>query len=105
MTSCNILKNAMDIASANLLVEAVKDKDVSLCGIKPEQTEANFKNQDLGPADAVLIASDLSKPGVTGSLTTVWIPGHKLCMFADRLTWCMLAVGPLRKPALWLRLY
>ena len=41
----------------------------------------------------------------SSSLTTVSVPGHKakLCMFAHCLTWCMLAVGPLPKPALWLK--
>ncbi len=34
LTSCNVLNNNMDVAAANLLVEAVKDKNISLCGIR-----------------------------------------------------------------------
>ena len=37
-----------------------------LFGIKHDQTEADFSHKDLGPADAILIASDLS---VSGSVT------------------------------------
>ena len=69
LTSCNILKNRMDVAAAKLLVEVVKDKDISLCGIKPDQTSASFSNQGLKPPDAVLLASDLTKASVSGSLT------------------------------------
>ena len=71
LTSCNVLQNGFDVATANSLVKAVKDKDISLCGIKPDQTEVTFYNEDLQPADAVLLASDLSKPVVTGSLTKI----------------------------------
>ena len=70
VTCCNVLNNNMDVASAQLLVEAVKSKDVSLAGIKPDQTEANFRDQGLKPPDAVLLALDLSKAGVTGSSMT-----------------------------------
>ena len=45
LTSCNVLKNNLDVAAARLLVDTVKDKDISLCGITPEQTE--FVGQDL----------------------------------------------------------
>ena len=69
LKSCNVLKNEMDIATAEMLVKAVKDKDISLCGITPDQTEASFRRQSLGPGDAVLLASDLSKAGVSTALT------------------------------------
>ena len=73
LTFCNFLQNEMDIASAQLLVEAVKDKDVSLAGITPDQTEANFQRKGFGlkPPDAVLLASDLSKAGVSACLTKI----------------------------------
>jgi Ran GTPase-activating protein (RanGAP) involved in mRNA processing and transport len=71
LTSCNVLKNNMDVAAAHLLVTAVKDKDVSLCGIKTDQTTASFAHWDLEPCDAVLLASDLSKAGVSASLTVL----------------------------------
>jgi hypothetical protein len=43
-----------DVNVANSLVEAVKDKDVSLAGIEPKQTAADFTHQSLGLPDAVL---------------------------------------------------
>ena len=66
---CNVLNNDLDLEAANLLVEAVKSKDVSLCGIEPEQTSADFCGRGLGAPDAVLLSSDLSKAAVTGGLT------------------------------------
>ena len=68
---CNVLENQIDVAAAKLLVEAVKDKDVSLAGIKRDQTIADFEQKQLEPADAVLLASDLSKSGVSASLTNL----------------------------------
>lgn len=71
LTFCNLLNNEMDVASAQLLVAAVKDKDVSLASIKPDQTERDFSHKNLRPPDAVLLASDLSKPGVSAVLTNL----------------------------------
>ena len=71
LTCCNVLRNQMDIAAAKSLVEAVKDKDISLAGIKRDQTIAKFEQKKLKPPDAVLLASDLSKAGVSGSLTNL----------------------------------
>ena len=78
LTSCNVLKNSMDVAAAHLLVTAVKDKDVSLCGIKTDQTTASFSHWGLEPCDAVLLASDLSKAGVSASLTSLVIHSNEL---------------------------
>ena len=74
VTMVNMLKNDLDIESANMLAEVAKQKSISLCGIKPDQTTANFRSQSLKPPDAILLASDLSQAGVTGKLTTVWTP-------------------------------
>ena len=81
LTSCNILKNNIGVAAARLLVDAVKDKDISLCGIQPSQTSAHFQGQHLKPPDAVLLASDLSKAVVSGSLMEVlaFLP-HIFCV-------------------------
>ena len=68
----------MDVAAAESLVAAVKDKDISLAGIKPNQTTANFAGWELKPPDAVLLASDLSKAGVTGSVTSVNVLSNSL---------------------------
>ena len=76
LTVANVLYNQLDSESATMLVEAVKHKHISLCGIKPDQSSADFKPADrsspkLQAPDAILLASDLSKPAVTGSLTSV----------------------------------
>ena len=71
LTCCNVLENEMDEATARLLVEAVKDKNISLCGIKSDWTEANFRRRGLKLPDAILLASDLSKADVSGSLTSL----------------------------------
>jgi len=71
LTICNVRNNNMDVEAAKLLVEAVKHKDVSLCGIQRNQTTADFQAEGLKPADALLLASDLSKAGVSASLTSV----------------------------------
>ena len=55
----------MDVAAAQLLVEAVKGKDVALAGIQCDQTSADFYDHGLKPPDAVLLASDLSKADVS----------------------------------------
>ena len=64
----------MDVAAAKLLVEAVKGRDISLCGIQPDQTTADFSGsgkpnfERLKPPDAVvLLVSDPSKAGVSGA--------------------------------------
>ena len=69
----------MDVATAKLLVEAVKGRDISLCGIQPDQTSADYRAKRLesgdavllASGDAVLLASDLSKAGVSASLKKV----------------------------------
>ena len=71
ITCCNVLNNNLDVAAAQLLVEAVKDRDVSLAGISRDQTSADFNHEGLKSADAVLLASDLSKAGVSASITEV----------------------------------
>ena len=74
LTSCHVLKNKLDVAVAKSLVEALKDRDVSLSGIRFDQTD--FEEHELETADAILLASDLSKAGVSGSLTSVWSSGR-----------------------------
>lgn len=48
----------------------MKGKAISLAGIKPGQTSAEFK-EPLQLPDVMLLASDLSKAGVSGSLRSV----------------------------------
>ena len=65
----NLLRNQLDAESAKMLSEVAKQKGISLCGIHRDQTTADFSRQNLEPPDAILLASDLSQAGVTGSLT------------------------------------
>ena len=63
-----------------MLTAVAKEKVISLCGIKSDQTEADFRAQQLQPCDAILLASDLSQAGVTGSLTRLVVSAN----FLDR---------------------
>ena len=67
LTECNIRGNFLDSKSAEKLAKIGTEKGVMLFGIKRDQKEANFANLGLGPADAILISSDL----VIGTLTEV----------------------------------
>jgi len=67
LTVANLLGNQLDVESAKLLAEVAKQKGISLCGIRRDQSTADFAIQGLGPGDAILISSDL----VRGALTQV----------------------------------
>ena len=56
---------------ALLLDNLSEQKGITLCGIQRDQTTADFSNNYLEPPDAILLASDLSQAGVTGSLTKI----------------------------------
>ena len=69
--------NNLDTESATALAAVAKEKQISLCGIKPEQTEANFQGETfkrMGPADAILLTADLA---VRTSVTSVSLLGNK----------------------------
>merc|ERR1712070_846799 len=68
LTECNVRGNNLDAESATLLAKVGTEKRITLCGMKHDQTEANFAQQRLGPVDAILIASDLL---VCSSLTVL----------------------------------
>ena len=73
VTVTDMRYNKLDTESATMLANVAKEKGISLCGITPEQTEADFtpsKNSynRMGPADAILLTADLA---VRGSLTEV----------------------------------
>ena len=59
LTTCTLIKNALDVESATMLAKVGSEKCIMLSGMRRDQTEANFKGQGLKPADAILIASDL----------------------------------------------
>jgi NLR family CARD domain-containing protein 3 len=71
LTVANLLRNQLDAESAKMLAEVAKQKGISLCGIRRDQTTADFSREDLKPPDAILLASDLSQAVVTGSVTQV----------------------------------
>ena len=79
LTVTNLLYNRLDAESAKMLAEVAKQKGISLCGIQRDQTTADFRNQDLQPPDAILLASDLSQAVVTGGLTSIDLSGSQLC--------------------------
>ena len=56
----SVLNNKLDVESATMLAKIGTEKRIMLSGMKQDQTEASFYNQGLKPADAILIASDLS---------------------------------------------
>ena len=61
-----MLKNKLGEEGANCIVEVAKDKPqlITLCGLKPDQTSADFSNQGLGAGDAILLAFDLKQNSV-----------------------------------------
>ena len=61
-----------------MLAEVAKQKGVSLCGIRRDQTTADFSKQSLNLPDAILLASDLSQAVVTGGLTVANLLGNQL---------------------------
>jgi Leucine-rich repeat (LRR) protein len=69
LTVTNLLGNQLITKSAEMLAEVAKQKGISLCGIKRDQTTADFSKKRLQPPDAILLASDLSQAVVTGVLT------------------------------------
>jgi len=81
LTVANLLGNQLDVESAKLLAEVAKQKGISLCGIRRDQSTADFAIQGLGPGDAILISSDL----VRGGLTSIDLSGNQLCgIWTDR---------------------
>ena len=68
-----MLRNDIGKEGANAILNVAKDKPqlTTLCGIKPDQTEANFSNNGLTLGDAILLAFDLKKNSVLMSLKCV----------------------------------
>ena len=71
VTVADLRYNKLDAEAATMLVEIAKEKKISLCGIKPGQTEVDFTPSNnnynyMQPADAILLTADLA---VIASLT------------------------------------
>ena len=56
----NLLRSSISPSVAMALKTISKASRVSICGIMPEQTEANLRNAKLGPTDCVLLCADVS---------------------------------------------
>jgi hypothetical protein len=67
----NILANNIPKEQAEELMKIMKSKESlkSLCGIKPDQQEADFSGQKLNGVDAMLIANDISDNGAISQFT------------------------------------
>jgi Ran GTPase-activating protein (RanGAP) involved in mRNA processing and transport len=78
LTVTNLLGNKLDAESAKMLAEVAKQKGISLCGIRRDQTTADFSNMGINLPDVILLASDLSQAVVTGGLTKLWLAENKL---------------------------
>ena len=55
----NLLKNSFSVKTGTMLAKIGAEKGIMLSGMTRDQTKADFSNQNLQPADAILIASDL----------------------------------------------
>lgn len=78
LTRCKLWRNTMDADAARSLVNMVKDKNISLCGITSGDTTVDFRFKSLKGPDAILLASDLSKPAFSGSLTSLNVTNNDL---------------------------
>ena len=74
LTECNLLQNNFDFESATVLAKISTEKGIMLSGVKHDQTEADFSEKGFGPADGILIASDL---GVSRVLTNLDISRNR----------------------------
>jgi hypothetical protein len=70
ISSVNLLKNRLPIEQAQELVKIMQSKEklVTLCGLRKDETELDFSGQRLGAGDAVLIANDISDMGAISSV-------------------------------------
>ena len=61
-----MLRNKLGKQDADFIVDVAKDKPqlTTLCGLKPDQTSADFSKQRLAVGDAILLAFDLKKNSV-----------------------------------------
>ena len=76
LTSVNLLRNDIGEAAADVVRAAEQHGKIqTLCGIKPDQKEANFSRQNLKAADAVLLAYDIK---VNAPLKTLHLFGNEI---------------------------
>jgi hypothetical protein len=75
LKNCNLLNNSLNVESATMLTKIGAEKGIMLSGMTREQTYSDFSSQNLRPADAILIASDLKFMAV---LTTLRLDANKI---------------------------
>ena len=75
LQNCNLLKNNLDVESATMLAKIGAEKGIMLSGMTRDQSLAYFSGQNLGPADTILIASDLKFMAV---MTTLDLGGNNI---------------------------
>jgi hypothetical protein len=68
LKNCYLLKNSLNVESATMLTKIGTEKGIMLSGMTRDQTYSNFSSQNLRPADAILIASDLKFMAVVTTL-------------------------------------
>lgn len=70
VTSVSLLANRFDDATVEMLLKLKEEKPTltTLCGLKPDQAEADFSHRGLTPQDAKLLAPEIL---VHASVTSV----------------------------------
>ena len=66
-----IFKNNLGDEGVGIITSAVQGKEISLCGAEPGQTELDLSKQVHGPADAKIIAWELTTGFVSSSMTSL----------------------------------
>jgi hypothetical protein len=74
LTAVNLLNNKLNVEVATMLAQISREKKITLCGIMADQTEADFNNRELGPADAILIAASLEFRSSLTKVHSIFIP-------------------------------
>jgi hypothetical protein len=71
LTSVNVLMNRLDTEAASVLLKVKEEKPMlrTLCGLTHAETELDYSDEGLRPADVMLLAPEIS---VMASLTYLW---------------------------------
>jgi hypothetical protein len=88
ISSLNLLKNRIPTEQALELVKIMQSKEklVTLCGLRKDETELDFSGQHLGAGDAVLIANDISDMGALTKFIFSGDNARKSCTMETTMT-------------------